>query len=107
MCDIELNRIKLESMGDKLPGSYILYKNDEGDSIPLCVNNPIEGWLDYDQDKDETPLKAIEQKIKELYKIRANLRYDDVVRIKKERVGKYLIFIKISREVRSGECILF
>ena len=107
MCDIELNRIKLKKIGDLLPGSYILYENDKGDSIPLCVYNPRPGWVNFERDKDETPLDKVERKIFELYKIDANIRYDDVVRIEKERVGKYLIFIKISRKVRNGECILF
>ena len=104
MCDIKLNRITLKEIGDKISGCYILYKNDEGDCIPLYVNNPGRGWVDYEEDKDETPLKAIEQKIKELYKIKDNLRYDDIINIKKERVGKYLIFIEI---FKNRECTLF
>ena len=89
MCDINLDRIKLGEIGEKITGSYILYENDEGDCVPLYVENPERGWSD--------SLEAIEQKIIELEKSKYGLSTSEIdsIDIRRKIVGKYLIFIRI------------
>ena len=59
MCDIGLDKIKLQKINDKLPGSYILYENDEGNCLPFYALNYGKERLHYEEDKDKTSLKAI------------------------------------------------